>query len=101
MTPSPAKLAAGQRRPVMTTTNYRKLTAWLIGAWFLFALMASAFHLYHTTPDQPPLALLLAVVVPIAIFTVWYLSSTGFRSFVLSLDPRALTAAESWRVAGY
>jgi hypothetical protein len=85
----------------MTNTNYGKLTAWIIAVWFLFSLTASAFHLYFTTPEQPPLPLLLSVLTPIALFATWYLRSTPFREYVLSLDPRALTAAQSWRVAGF
>jgi hypothetical protein len=85
----------------MTNANYGKLTAWLIAAWFSFSLVASALHLFLTTPEQPPLPLLFAVLIPIAIFSIWYLRSASFREFVLSLDPSALTTSQSWRIAGY
>lgn len=85
----------------MTNTNYGKLTTWIIAAWFLFSLIASAFHLYLTAPQQPPLPILFAVLIPIALFSIWYLGSASFREWVLSLDPRALTSAQSWRIAGF
>jgi hypothetical protein len=85
----------------MTHTNYRGLTAWLIAAWFVFSITASAFHLYVTNPGQPPIPVLLAVLVPIAIFSIWYLRSKPFREFVLSLDPRALSSIHAFRWAGF
>ena len=38
-------------------TTYGKLTASLIAAWFVFALVASGLHLFSTGPNQPPLSL--------------------------------------------
>ena len=49
----------------------------------------------------PPLALGLAVLMPIIVFLFWFAISAGFRQFALSLDPRALTLAHSWRIAGF
>ncbi|HLH06691.1 MAG TPA: hypothetical protein VKW78_05615 [Terriglobales bacterium] len=85
----------------MTNSSYRTLTAGLIAAWFAFAIVASALHIFETSPDRPPLPLLLAVGVPIVLFSLWYSSSRGFRDFVLSLSPRTLTMVQSWRIAGY
>ena len=85
----------------MTHTNYGKLTAWLIAAWLVFSITASSFHLYETAPEQPPIPLLLAVLVPIAIFSIWYLRSKPFREFVLSLDPRSLSSIHAFRWAGF
>ena len=85
----------------MNNEKYRRLTSWLIAAWFVFALSAAALHLFQTPPTAPPLALGLAVVTPILIFLAWYRVSPRFRAFVLALDPRALTMIHSWRVAGF
>ncbi|WP_263367137.1 hypothetical protein [Edaphobacter bradus] len=82
-------------------TNYRSVVAWLIAGWSIFAVTASSFHLYQTAPGQPPIALLLAVLVPISIFTIWYLTSKPFREFVLSIDPRTLSTIHSFRWAGF
>ena len=82
-------------------TNFRRLVAWLIAAWFLFAITASSFHLYQTAPGQPPIPLLLGVLVPISVFAIWHLRSKSFREFVLSLDPRTLSTIHSFRWAGF
>lgn len=82
-------------------SHHAKLTSWLIGVWFVLALTLSALHILENGPNQPPLALGLAALAPVLIFGVWYAASPGFRGFVLSLSPRALTLVQSWRVAGF
>jgi hypothetical protein len=84
----------------MKQTNYGKLTAWLIAAWFAVSLTASALHLLQGSPNQPPIAVLLAVLTPIAAFSVWYGRSKSFREYVLSLNPRTLTIIHSQRIGG-
>src|SRR5260370_36801370 len=84
----------------MTKTNYGKFLAWLIAAWFTLSFAASAFHVFQTDPDSPPLPLLMGVLAPIAVFSVWYLNSRPFRDFILSLDPRILPVVHSWRIGG-
>src|SRR5258708_20368238 len=86
---------------VANNASYRRLTRGLIAAWFIFALSASALHLFKTDPQVPPLALGLAVVVPIAVFLLWFATSAGFRQFALSLVPPILTYLQSRRIAGF
>ena len=81
-------------------SKYAKLSAGLLAGWFVFALISSAMHLYENAPNTPPIALGLAVVMPVALFLVWFASSSGFRQFILSLSPRAVTLVQSVRVAG-
>ena len=83
-----------------TKTNYGRVAAVLIGLWFVTALTMSALHVFARNPDRPPLALLVAVLAPITIFTVWYLRSKSFQQYILSLNPRALTLVHTWRLAG-
>ena len=85
----------------MNNESYRKLTSWLIAIWFVFALSASALHLFQTVPGAPPIVFGLAVATPILIFAAWFSVSPGFRSFLLSIDPRALTMVHSWRFVGF
>jgi hypothetical protein len=85
----------------VTNAKYAKLTTGLIFVWFLFSLTASALHLFRTAPNQPPIPLGLAVLIPIAIFVIWSATSQPFRQFLLSLNPRALTFVQSWRIAGF
>jgi hypothetical protein len=85
----------------MTNAKYVKLTTRLIFVWFLFSLTASALHLFRTEPNQPPIPLGLAVLIPIAIIAIWSAVSQPFRQFLLSLNPRALTIVQAWRIAGF
>jgi hypothetical protein len=85
----------------MNTATYGKLTAGLIAAWFVFALGASALHIFQTDPALPPLALGLAALIPVAAFLIWFAMSSGFREFALSLDPRTLTFIQAWRIIGF
>ncbi len=82
-------------------TKYAKLTTGLIGAWFIFSITASALHVFRTGPGDPPLPLGLAALTPIVVFLVWFTTSTGFRQFTMSLNPRTLTIVQSWRIAGF
>jgi hypothetical protein len=81
-------------------SKYAKLSAWLLAAWLAFALSSSALHLYVGAPNTPPIALGLAVVIPVVLFLIWFASSAGFRQFILSLNPRAVTLVHGIRVAG-
>jgi hypothetical protein len=81
-------------------SKYAKLSAGLLVAWLAFALSSSALHLYENAPNTPPIALGLAVVMPVALFLIWLASSPGFRQFILSLSPRAVTLVQSVRIAG-
>ncbi len=85
----------------MNNASYGRLTGGLIAAWFIFALSASGLHLFKTDPDVPPLALGLAVLIPLVVFLLWFATSVGFRQFALSLNPRTLTFVHSWRIAGF
>ena len=85
----------------MTNAQYGRLTIGLIAVWFAFALIASALHLFQNNPSQPPPGVGLAVALPIATFLVWMASSPGFRRFVFSLDPRAVTMVHTWRLVGF
>lgn len=81
-------------------SKYAKLSAGLLAAWLVFTLSASALHLFVNAPNKPPEAFGLAVLTPIVVFLFWFASSPGFRQFVLSLSPRALTLVQSVRIAG-
>ena len=81
-------------------SKYAKLSTGLLAAWLVFALLSSALHLYENAPNTPPIALGLAVVTPVVLFLLWLASSPGFRQFVLSLNPRAVTLVQGVRVAG-
>jgi hypothetical protein len=77
----------------------RNLTVAVLAVWFLFALGGSLLGVFDSQP-RPPVPLGLAAVLPVAVFAFCYLTSASFRQFVLSLDLRLLTLAQTWRVGG-
>lgn len=85
----------------MNNVNYGKITGALLAAWFVFSLSASALNVFKTDPSEPPIALGLAALIPIVLFSLWFAVSEGFRRFAMSLNPRTLTFIQAWRVAGY
>jgi hypothetical protein len=80
--------------------NYKKLTVGIIVGWFIFALSASALHLFRNDSDRIGLAVAIAALTPIVVFAVWLAASANFRKFALSLNPRILTFAQTWRILG-
>ena len=80
-------------------TGVRNLTAAVLLAWFLLALGGSLLGVFDSG-QRPPLLLGLAFVVPVGAFVACYLTSPRFREFVLSLDLRALSLAQTFRVVG-
>lgn len=85
----------------MSNRDYGKLAIGILAAWFVFAIAASAAHVFKAMGDAPPIALGLGAMVPVIVFWIWFRTSARFREFALSLDPRALTIVQSWRFAGF
>jgi hypothetical protein len=86
-----------------TTRNYSPLAAMLILAWLALAVTTSKLLIFHAGSPYaflPPLPLGLAVAGPILVFILWFAASPRFRQFALSLNPAALTIAQTWRVVG-
>lgn len=85
----------------MANATHGKLTAGIIGAWFLLALFASALKVFENYSARPQPWLGLAVLTPIVLFSLWYATSAGFRQFALTLNPRTLTMVQAWRIGGF
>ena len=81
------------------TISLRNLTVAVLVVWFLLAVAGSLLGVFDNEP-RPPLPLGLAAVIPVALFAFCYLTSVRFQEFVLSLDLRILTVAQTWRVGG-
>jgi hypothetical protein len=81
--------------------NYGKLTAGIIVTWFLFALSASALHLFRNDANRIGIAVGVTALTPIVVFSLWFAASQSFRQFALSLNPRTLTAVQVWRLVGF
>ncbi len=80
--------------------SYGKLTVGLVVAWFIFALSASALHWFRNDAQRVGLGVAAAALIPLVVFAVWFGASEPFRRFTLSLNPRILTFAQTWRLLG-
>lgn len=83
--------------------KYGRLTAVLLIVWLAISISASKLLIFHAGSKygtRMPIPLGLAVLLPIAFFLLWFTASPGFRRFALSLNPMALTIAETWRIGG-
>jgi hypothetical protein len=85
----------------MTKIKYENWIIGVIVAWLSFALSASALQLFRNDFARPPVLFILAAVMPVILFLLWYAYSPGLREFALSLDPRTLTLAQAWRINGF
>ena len=81
--------------------NYGRIVSVLTVAWFLFALFAAGLNLFRNDAQRVGVAVAVAAVVPLVLFSLWVWQSRGFRQFVLSLNPETLTAAQAWRIVGF
>jgi len=85
----------------MTDTETHTLPVWfVVMAWAALSLMLNVLGVFATPPDQPPLALLIAVIGPPIVFVVSYFFSANVRTLALRLDLRLLTAMQAWLVVG-
>jgi hypothetical protein len=86
--------------PPASVNSARLKLALVLGVWFLVAALASGAGWFMPGPGQPPLGLLVGVLVPIALFAGAYAFSDGFRKYVRAGDPVLLTAVQGWRILG-
>ena len=63
-------------------------------------LSASALHRFKNPSNSVGVAVGIAALAPIVLFSLWFAISDKFRQFALSVNPRLLTSLQSWRVIG-
>lgn len=92
---------------VFESDNNRKLSP-LMGktvfiiclSWFV-AIVAVAFSGgFNADIGERPLAILFAVLAPVAVFGMSYSNIKSFKEWVLALDMRQLILLHSWRMVG-
>jgi hypothetical protein len=71
-----------------------------LAIWFAFALVMGAQGHYVASPGNPPLALGLAVVLPIVAFALVYNLRGAVWQFCQTLDLRLVVVAHTWRIVG-
>jgi hypothetical protein len=82
-------------------SKHGKITAGLLTVWFVAAFWASAQHLFVNPTARFGAGIAVAALAPMIVFSLWFAASQGFRNFALSLNPRALTAVQAWRIIGF
>lgn len=73
---------------------------WIVAAWFAVTFVAGIAGVFDSG-GEPPVALGLAVAVPVAIVLALLAWSAGFRRWVGGLDLATLTMLQSWRMIGF
>jgi hypothetical protein len=68
--------------------------------WFALVMLLGAGGFFVTPAGSPPLALLIAVTAPIAVFLAAFRISRVFHDLVLTADLRFMMAIQAWRFAG-
>jgi hypothetical protein len=85
----------------MTDIETNTLPVWfVVMAWAALSLLLNVLGVFTAHPDQPPFALLTAIIGPPIVFLIAYAFSANVRTRSLRLDLRLLTAMQGWRVIG-
>lgn len=75
--------------------------ALFFSAWFALVLVLGARGAFVAQPGAPPLALLIGLVGPLALFLLAYFTIRPVRDFILSADLRLVVGMQAWRWAGF
>lgn len=84
-----------------TPAHLRSFVPVLFAAWLALAFSLGALGFFATPQDAPPIPLLLAVVIPVALSVSGFWIWPSFRQLVLEADLRLLTGIQAWRWAGF
>jgi hypothetical protein len=85
----------------MKNAATQTLPAWpIVLVWAALILFLNTQGVFSTSPDRPPLPLLIAVLAPPLLFSLAYASSSRVRMTADSLDVELLTAIQAWRLIG-
>ncbi|NNE23330.1 MAG: hypothetical protein HKN11_12050 [Rhizobiales bacterium] len=89
-----------QNRPVVWSATHKLWLAMVLAAQLTAAYVIGSGHWLANDAHSllPPIG--ITAVVPVVIFVLAYNVLPAFRSFVLALDIRLLTAVQLWRVVG-
>jgi hypothetical protein len=72
----------------------------ICAGWFAAVLGTALAGGFSAPPGERPLAILIAVMMPVMIYGIAYFSINAFRDWVLALDMRQLILLHSWRMVG-
>ncbi len=80
--------------------NFPFPLALLIAAWAAAIVILALAGVYDAAPDQPPLAVIASLGIPIAGFGFTAAFSRKFRAWLVNLDERPLILLHTWRMLG-
>lgn len=72
----------------------------IVLAWFTLIAWLGGIGIFQGPPDQPPVAVLVAVVFPPLLFWMLMRSVPGFRRQILAIDPVWFAAVMGLRILG-
>ena len=72
----------------------------LFTGWFLTVLTAAVSGSFNAPDGERPIAILVAILLPLVAFGLLCLGIRSFRYWVLGLDMRHLILLHSWRMVG-
>jgi hypothetical protein len=84
-----------------TPPHLRSFVPVLFAIWLALAFSLGALGFFATPQGAPPIPLLLAVLIPVALFVSGFWTWPSFRQLVLEADLRLLTGIQAWRWAGF
>ena len=70
-------------------------------AWFAGVFILASNNIFNAPVGQPPINILLSLVIPVIAFSITYSASKRFKNYVLSIDMRHLILLHSWRMLGF
>lgn len=73
---------------------------WTVIFWFFAVLAVVLSGGFNAAVGERPLVMLLAIVLPILLFSLAYAGIDALRDWVLNLDMRHLVLIHSWRMLG-
>src|SRR5262245_51377364 len=87
-------------RPAALTSTVASTVGIVLVLWLglVFALVAAGA--FAPAPGKPPLPIFGAFSLPLIASAIAYRASSGFRAFVLDLDPVLTTSLQAWRFGG-
>ena len=77
------------------------MTLIVLLVWFAGVFTLATQNIFDSPVGQPPLTILLSLIIPVVAFAITYSVNPRFKHYVLSIDMRHLILLHSWRMLGF